>query len=154
MTSLSFPILLLVTIVLGPRLESHQRDFDILGDVFVAIQVRDDSATGAWYSRIFDLEEVNHLAADDGRYSIRILTGEGMTVELINERQAQEPPARSFGRFKVGLFVDDVESAHDWLRQSGVDVDDQIVTDEALGVQTFVFRDLEGNRIQLFEELE
>jgi catechol-2,3-dioxygenase len=124
----------------------------VVGESFLAIQVRDDSAASAWYQRAIGLEEQRHLEAEDGRYSIRILRGDGLTVELIRMRGVAAPPESHFGLFKAGFYVVDIEAAHTWLSEQKVEVDAGIFDDEALEVRTFVFRDLEGNRIQLFQK--
>lgn len=129
--------------------------FSITGDTFLAIQVTDDSAAAAWYASRFGLEEVNRLTAGDGRYSIRLLTGRGLTVEVI--RLPDVGPAEDgprLGLFKAGFWVDEIDAAHDWLVERGVDADERIFVDEALGARSFVFRDLEGNRLQVFERCD
>ncbi|MFT5515892.1 MAG: catechol-2,3-dioxygenase [Rhodothermales bacterium] len=102
---------------------------------------------------MFGVEEVNHIDAEDGRYAIRILTGGGLRVELIRARGTERPSDRHLGLFKTGLFVSDIEAFHAVLEERTVDVDAQIFVDEALNARSFVFRDLEGNRIQAFQLL-
>lgn len=136
----------------GRAPQERASGFSITGDTFLAIQVADDSAAAAWWADLFDLEEVNHLAADDGRYSIRLLAGAGLTVELIRLRGAR--PAGDgpvLGLFKTGFWVDDLDAAHGWLVGQGVDADEATFVDEALGARSFVFRDPGGNRLQVFQ---
>jgi hypothetical protein len=47
--------------------------------------------------------------------------------------------------------VADIEAFRRRLDGLGVDQDAQIFVDEALHVRSFVFRDLEGNRVQVFQ---
>ena len=49
------------------------------------------------------------------------------------------------------FFVDDIDAAFNWLRSQGVNTDAGIMIDRELQVRTFVFRDLEGNALQVFE---
>lgn len=60
---------------------------------------------------------------------------------------------RSHGLFKSGFHVDDLDAAYGWLRQHEVETVGEIFTDDALGARSVVFRDPEGNRLQLFEAL-
>jgi catechol 2,3-dioxygenase-like lactoylglutathione lyase family enzyme len=124
----------------------------IRSPAFFAVQVRDVEGATAWYSDVFDMGVVKSLDAEDGRYSIRILSGGLLTVELIHETRAEESPARSRGLFKAGIYVEDIDAFHEKLLARGVDADERIFADSALGVRSFVFQDLEGNRLQAFEE--
>ncbi len=123
----------------------------IIGPTFVAVQVQDLALASAWYRSVFDLEQVNRIIAEDGRYSILVLVGEGIEVELLQVRGASGVDDPALGLFKVGFYVEDIESAHRWIRQQGGDTDDRIFTDEALQARSFVFRDPEGNRLQAFD---
>jgi pimeloyl-ACP methyl ester carboxylesterase len=117
---------------------------------FAAIVVEDADAAAAWYGSVLGLTEVSRSEAEDGQYSIRLLAGGGMTLELIRLRDAETPTDRHLGLFKVGLYVDDIEAAHKQLIELGVDVDEAVFTDEALQTRSFVFRDPGGNRFQVF----
>jgi catechol 2,3-dioxygenase-like lactoylglutathione lyase family enzyme len=123
----------------------------LTGPAFFALQVRDVDTMAVWYREVFGLREANRLEAEDGRYSIRILTGGVMTVELVHERRSVPAPGRHFGLFKAGIHVSDIARFHSRLARLGVDVDADIIVDAALEVRTFVFRDPEGNRLQAFE---
>ena len=72
-------------------------------------------------------------------------------MELIRQRGTAVSSVTRVGFFKAGFFVDDIEAAFAWLRGRGVDTDDAIFTDDALGARSFVFRDIYGNRLQVFE---
>ncbi len=117
---------------------ANETGFNVVGRTFVAIQVRDEAAAAEWYTGVFGLEEVNRLESADGRYSIRILSGGGLSLELIRHEGAgpRRPEA------PLGLFR---------LRGRGVDTDRTVLTDRALQARTFTFRDVEGNRWQAFE---
>ncbi len=104
----------------GPS--TNEAGLKVVGRTFVAIQVRDEVAAADWYIGVFGLEEVNRLEAADGPYSIRILSGGGISVELIRNHatsaRTTEPP---LGLFKAGFYVDDIEATLAWLRSRGVD---------------------------------
>jgi catechol-2,3-dioxygenase len=123
------------------------------GRAFFAVQVRDIDAATEWYAAALDLQEVRLIEDPAGRYTIRLMTRTGLTVELINQPTTKEAPGpRTFGLFKVGFTVEDIDTLYESLRERSVDVDDGIFHDSALGARSFVFRDIEGNRIQAFEE--
>lgn len=126
-------------------------DFTIVGDAFVAIVTEDVDAAARWYASALELTEVKRVEADDGAYSIRIMTRGGLTVELLSLPGTQAPPERHLGLFKSGFYVSDIDAAHESLRTRQVDVDERVFTDEPLSVRTFVFRDPDGNRLQVFE---
>ncbi len=131
---------------------ANETGFNVVGRTFVAIQVRDEAAAAEWYTGVFGLEEVNRLESADGRYSIRILSGGGLSLELIrHEGAGPRRPEAPLGLFKTGFYVDDIEAALAWLRGRGVDTDRTVLTDRALQARTFTFRDVEGNRWQAFE---
>lgn len=120
------------------------------GSSFFALLVSDVVAAQAWYEQQFGLEQVKE-AAVEGRFAIRILANEHLTVELIERTGATKPDGPHHGHFKAGLFVDDLDAAFAWFQSRDIGMDERIVVDETLSVRTFVLRDLEGNRIQLFE---
>ncbi len=124
--------------------------FEVVGPSFFAVQVRDDSAAADWYRRAFGLAEVRHSEAADGRYSIRLLKRGGLTVELIRFGAAVEAADPRLGLFKSGFHVDDIDAAYAWLAELGTKLDQRISSDEVLGSRTFVLRDPEGNRLQIF----
>jgi len=126
--------------------------FSIIGPTFFAIQVRDGSAAAEWYRNALGLRQINHLAVEDGSYSIRNLTGGDLTVELVRLPGTAPAPAEPhLGLFKAGFFVDDIAAAFKWLRSQSVDTDERIMVDREMQVRMFVFRDLAGKRLQVFE---
>ncbi|MEM7417480.1 MAG: VOC family protein [Gemmatimonadota bacterium] len=115
----------------------------------MAVRVADLDAALDWYSEVFALQEVNRL--DRGGLSIRILAGEALSVELIHQEGVRRPEGRHLGLFKSGIFVRDIEGFLARMQAHGVDADDAVFVDHALQMRSFVMRDLEGNRLQLFE---
>ncbi len=126
---------------------------------FAAFVVDDADSLGAWYARVFGVAARN--AVDMGaRGRILIMdNAAGVTVELIQRTGAVDPvvainavDARSSvrGPFKVGVFVDDATAAHAAAVAADLDVDAATFFDEALNRETFIIRDPEGNRVQVF----
>jgi catechol 2,3-dioxygenase-like lactoylglutathione lyase family enzyme len=132
--------------------EESGKGFTVEGHAFIALQVEDDAAAVEWYRSVFGLEEVNHLESPNGIASVRILDGDGLSVELIDHGNATPgPTGYQHGLFKAGFHVDDIDAALAWLVERGVDAGIGIFTDQALQVRSFVFRDPWGNRLQIFE---
>lgn len=125
--------------------------FEIVGPGFFAIRVEDDEASSAWYQKALGLREIRHLEDDDGSHSIRILSRAGLALELIRLGSPGPDETSPLGLFKAGLYVDDIEAAFAWVRSLGASTDERIFTDETLGAPSFVFRDPDGNRLQVFE---
>ncbi|MDP2481650.1 MAG: VOC family protein [Candidatus Palauibacterales bacterium] len=121
---------------------------------FFAVRVEDVEAAAAWYRDVFDLDLANRLDAEDGRYAVRILSGGGLAVELIEQPDAGRAPDPHLGLFKAGIRVADIESFHQRLLALGVNADPKPIEDSTLNVRTFVFRDPEGNRIQAFGTID
>ncbi|MDH3733376.1 MAG: VOC family protein [Gemmatimonadota bacterium] len=129
------------------------------GPAFVAVSVADLDESVEWYSDVLGLEVVREAEARDGSARVRLLSGGDVTVELIGHsdpigigpEHANERAFRFLGVFKSGLFVEGIEAFHETLVSREVQVDARIVEDEVLGLRTFVFRDPDGNRLQVFE---
>ena len=133
---------------------SAEPEFAIVAPAFLALRVGDVEAAAAWYARALALDPVKQLDAEDGRFRIRILARGNLTVELIEMRGTEAPPQPHLGIFKVGFYVDDIDAAHRWFREAGAELDDAIFTDDALAVRSFVLRDPDGNRLQVFEQCD
>jgi len=137
----------------GPA--SPDRGFAVVDQTFVALLVADAQAAAAWYRDVLALTEVNRIEAEDGRYAIRVLEGQGLTVELIRlEGVGPAPTDRTLGLFKAGFYVDDIDAAYAWLASRDADVDPGIFHDKALASRSFLFRDPWGNRLQLFQRCD
>lgn len=143
-------LLMTVSGLEGQRSPDGLPKFQILGPGFFALQVADIESAVDWYSTGFSLSPVKEIDDPDGRYRIRILTSPTITVELIEMLDISQAPERHLGLFKFGFFVDDIEAAFHWFRAEGVATDAAIFVDEALSVRSFLVRDPEGNRLQVF----
>ena len=134
---------------------SPDRGFAVVDRTFIALLVEDAQAAAAWYRDVLALTEVKRIDAEDGRYAIRILEGQGLTVEVIRLAGVGPAPAeRTLGLFKAGFYVDDIDAAYAWLAGRDADVDPGIFHDETLGSRSFLFRDPWGNRLQVFQRCD
>lgn len=121
---------------------------------FFALSVSNLEATRAWYVDTLGLSVVVQPPPYDG-ISALVLEGGGLIVELIHNPLAQPPrgvsePTLTYGVFKAGLVVDDLDRTLARLRERGVPI--------ALGPfparngqrANFAIRDNAGNLIQFF----
>ena len=132
----------------------QEPEYEIVGFSFAAIQTTNVDDAADWYRSTLGLAEVKRSEADDGAYSIRILARGGLTIELLRVRGTEAPPERHLGLFKAGFYVDDVEAAYESMRARAVEMDARVFVDEPLQVRSFVFRDPDGNRLQVFERCD
>ena len=129
------------------------------GPAFVALSVADLEAAAAWYTRVLGVEEFRAVEAPDGSVRVRLLRRSDVIVELIAHAEpidaraahGDAPDFRFLGIFKSGLFVEGIDALHGELLAHGVRTDAEIGVDEAVGARTFIFRDPDGNRLQVFE---
>jgi catechol 2,3-dioxygenase-like lactoylglutathione lyase family enzyme len=121
---------------------------------FFALSVSNLEATRAWYVEKLGLGVAMQPPPHEGVRAL-VLEGGGLIVEVIHNPLAQPPravsnPTLTYGVFKVGLVVDDLDSALARLRERGVPI--------ALGPfpardgqrANFAIHDNAGNLIQFF----
>lgn len=144
----------LSTVALARPIDGQALPFRLETPAFFSVQVENVDDASPWYSRLFLLQELAALDAEDGRYRIRILSGSDLSIELIERRGSRALAPEHRGFFKTGIFVDDIEAAHVWVTSHGVELDARVVADSLLNVWTFVMRDPEGNRVQFFQRCE
>ena len=145
-------LLLATSLSAPPSAWSQEPPFTPTSPAFFAIQVEDAEASADWYVRAFGLGRVSAVDMEERGLRIRILSGGGMTVEVIEARAWETPSERHRGLFKAGLFVSDIHAAHEWFLSRSPDADSRVLSDPTMGMLTFVIRDPDGNRIQLFQE--
>ncbi len=155
-----YPLFLVLSIVsataaLGQKPDPYRQNMELDGPSFVAVTVQNVDKAAQWYSTILKLDLASSVDADDDRYRIRILSGNGMTIELIEQADATQPPAtRQYGLFKFGFYVKDIGGFFNYLKTWQVDTDDTVFYDEALDAKSFGFIDLYGNRLQVFQRCD
>ena len=127
---------------------------------FFAVSVADLDASAGWYERVFGVETVRDVTSRDGRGRARVMVAGDLVVELvtyqgsIDAAEALEEGQHRFalrGLVKTGLFVGDADAAHAALSANELDIDDSVSTDDRIDAKTFVLRDPDGNRLQLFQ---
>ncbi len=118
---------------------------------FSALIVNDVEVSIDWYREILGFEVVDSTISEERGLKQHNLENGASRLELIEITSAVDPPdGRVKGIFKIGYSVADFDS---WVKRLESEVSlDEIVTDPVEGKRTMVLTDLEGNRIQLFEQ--
>jgi catechol 2,3-dioxygenase-like lactoylglutathione lyase family enzyme len=114
----------------------------------LALCANDPPALAAWYQKLFALEVVRE--GDTGPLFLRFADGFLLEVLKAGATAAQPPGAREAGYRHIALSVRPIEPLVDILEREGV-----VVVEEYRivpgGTKLFLFRDLEGNLVQLVE---
>lgn len=135
--------------------------WEVAAPTFFAVSVADLDASSDWYGQVLGVTPVRDVASRDGRSRARLLRRDGLVVELIDYTgsvgvsDVLGTGAHRFrmqGPVKLGLYVLDIDGVRNWLQRNAVDMDIRVSVDQILRARTFVFRDLDGNRIQVFED--
>ena len=122
----------------------------IQGVEHIALCAEDVPSLIAWYRRIFQVDLVKEGQA--GPFFLRF--GDGFLIEFL-EASGAIPPVprdREKGLRHIALAVSSLEKMVGTLKKEGVEVVDDLKT-VPNGAKLFLFRDIEGNLIQLVERL-
>ena len=125
-----------------------------IGGVF--LDSNDASALADWYQRQLGIDFSEH--PEGGSFYVVFQTRDPVTGEIrqnpvfaINQTDARLAPAQERG-LTVNLRVSDLDEVLNGLTARGVEIDERRVTWE--GGKHGWIHDLDGNRIELYEELE
>lgn len=125
---------------------------------FFAVIVRDLDTSIDWYSKVLGFTVVNRNTLSNRGTDVANLENGKNRLELIQLETSLSPfsvlesKQKMQGLFKIGFSVDDIESYIATLRSINPDFDERVVTDPVSEKSTIVFKDPDGNRVQLFEE--
>jgi catechol 2,3-dioxygenase-like lactoylglutathione lyase family enzyme len=123
-----------------------------IGGVF--IESRDASRLARWYAELLGIELEPH---PDGIGFYKVFFTRDAETSLLRENpvfainQAKGDLASTGRGFTLNLRVDDLDGILEQLRTDGVEVEEEILEWER-GKHAWI-RDLDGNRIELYEEL-
>jgi len=126
---------------------------------FVAISVPDLDASAKWYAEKLGLKVVKHATSADKRSAVKILVGNGLSVELIVLADAVSlskiaPELKGshqvHGIFKSGVYVDDLDATLKELKARQVTMAFEPFFDSSMQCRMFAIRDNNGNILQFF----
>ena len=92
-----------------------------------------------------------------------LLNGQGLLIELVEDREAFDLAARVpgvqerhlvHGLFKVGFFVRDLDATVGRLKKKGARFRGSVFTDNVAKARSILVLDNNNNMIQLFEHLQ
>lgn len=117
-----------------------------VGRVMVPVSDQDDAI--AFYTQKLGCSLVADVPFGDGERWVEVApSGGGATLALVPPRGAYQT-GRNTG---IALDLDDPRAAHAELRDSGVDVDDELMGGDGTVPALFFFRDGDGNTLMIVE---
>lgn len=125
-------------------------DGAVQGVEHIALCAEDVHSLIAWYQKVFKLDMIKE--GEIGPYFLK--APDGVLIELI-ETEGDIPPvpnAKDKGLRHIAFTVVDIEQMVEALKEEGVEVVDDFKT-VPNGTKLFLFRDIEGNIVQLVERL-
>lgn len=155
-------IILTGLLVAGSLVPMQSQTTDLRASFF-AIIVNEMDPSLEWYKEVLNFQEVDRTENPDfGLVQVNLIRGR-VRLELIEIQTAVDPyqilgeadkGKRLTGLFKVGFSVKDFDAWADQFHKREIIVNDKIVINPLTGTRMVVIRDPDGNRIQLFEEVE
>jgi catechol 2,3-dioxygenase-like lactoylglutathione lyase family enzyme len=118
---------------------------------FFALSVADIEASAKWYSEKLGLAV--DLRTKSGNISVIILSGNGLTVELLRQDDATDlgkDPLLAHGIFKAGLVVDNLDKTLAELKARNVTIAYGPYPAKPNAPANFIIQDDAGNLIQFF----
>lgn len=128
---------------------------------FSAIIVNDIESSIKWYSNNFGFKVLNKIESEEKGFKQANLKCGNILIELIELESSLSPESllenyskktKINGFFKLGFIVSEFEKWVDYLKQSEVEFYGDVVTDNLSGKRMLLIKDLDGNRIQIFEK--
>ena len=120
----------------------------VQGIEHIALCAEDVSSLIDWYQRIFQLDLIKE--GENGPFFLKF--PDGLLIEFIetSENIPPAPKVRDKGFRHIAITVLSLEKIVEALKKEGVQVVDDFKTVPD-GTKLFLFRDIEGNLIQLVE---
>ena len=120
---------------------------------FLGLSTPDVASSARWYKEKLGLREVMNIPKRD-KTTVIVLSGGGLTVELLQHDDATAPPAKPnylvHGLFKVGITVDDLDKTLAALKARGVEPAMGPFPARGDQAANAIIRDNMGTFIQLF----
>jgi catechol 2,3-dioxygenase-like lactoylglutathione lyase family enzyme len=126
---------------------------------FFALSVPDAEASAVWYQKTLGFRVISKGEAPDKVARGILLEGHGSLLEIVQHSKAKSlkvllPQAAGaheiYGIFKLGLHVQDIESAYEAVQATGADVVYKLAMAQQMGMRSFMIRDNNGNLVQFF----
>ena len=139
-----------------------QNKLSFAGKQFIALSVANTDSTSKWYEDLFQLTLLKEIRTPDNRIHTRIIGNEQLVVEIIQTRNSKsleelklnkDQPFNVQGPFKYGFYVRDLSQAQAYLREKKVVIKHEIFEDRDTHSKSLIFQDINGNLIQVLQEL-
>ena len=134
---------------------------EVLKPYFSSIIVSDMNQSLDWYTKL-GFEIVSRNEIKERGLKISNLKSEFGHIELIELRASASPKdllegfpdiSRMQGFFKIGYVTTQFDDWIEYLQDQSMAVKEDVVEDPVSGNRMIVFKDPDGNRIQIFEEM-
>jgi hypothetical protein len=141
--------------------DKSENEMGLTGNQFFALSVSNADSVSNWYENVFQLKLLKEVRMPDGSGHVRIIGNAHLLVEIVQHKGSKSladcdiDPAQAYrmkGVFKIGLYVDDVEVAKNYLSQKKVFIKHSIFEDVDTRTKSFIITDNKLNLIQLIQQ--
>lgn len=153
----SFTVIFLAVLMTG----KPENEIGLSGNQFFALSVSNADSVSAWYENVFQLKLLKEIRPADGSVHVRIIGNENLILEIIQHKGSKSltdcdidrtQAYRMNGIFKIGLYVNDVQKAQNYLQQKKVAIKNSIFEDADTRTKSFVITDAKLNLIQIIQQ--
>jgi hypothetical protein len=139
-----------------------QDKISFAGKQFIALSVANTDSTSKWYEDVFQLTLMKEVRTPDNRIHTRIIGNGQLVVEIIQTRNSKSledlklnkgQPFNVQGPFKYGFYVRNLTQAQTYLHEKKVVIKHEIFEDQDTHSKSLIFQDINGNLIQLLQDL-
>jgi hypothetical protein len=138
-----------------------ENEMGLAGNQFFALSVSNADSVSNWYENVFQLKLLKEVRMPDGSGHVRIIGNENLSVEIVQHKGSKSladcsidkaQAYRMKGIFKIGLYVDDVVVAKNYLQQKKVFIKHSIFEDADTHTKSFIITDNKLNLIQIIQQ--
>lgn len=128
---------------------------------FAAITVENIDSSITWYKQVLGLELRNRVDSPERGFIQAILTGNGLSIELVELKSMVKPAdclknlekgTELIGFYKIGFVVEDFDNWVKFLEERSANFYGSVVTDKISNQRTFLISDSDGNLLQFFDK--
>lgn len=155
------PLILFIFLIAVLSINAQDK-ISFAGKQFIALSVSNTDSTSKWYEDLFALKLLKEIRTPDSRIHTRIIGNEQLVVEIIQTRNSKsleqlklnkDQPFTVQGPFKYGFYVRDLSQAQAYLREKKVIIKHEIFEDQDTHSKSLIFQDINGNLVQVLQEL-